>query len=79
MAKTEKPKVPRAVKVFSPNKTFNGESAGVQFRNGEGSTQIPWVLQWFREHGYTIEGEADTADQNEDPPAGENGQDEKEE
>lgn len=47
-------------KILSKNKSFNGESAGVQFRDGEGATQNPWLIQWFKEHGYTVEDEEKT-------------------
>jgi hypothetical protein len=42
-------------KVFAPNKQYTGLSAGVTFVNGVGETDIPHVLDWFREHGYIVE------------------------
>lgn len=42
-------------KVFAPNKQYTGLSAGVTFVNGVGETDKAHVLDWFREHGYTVE------------------------
>ena len=42
-------------KITSPNKEYSGLSAGVTFVNGVGETDIPHVLDWFREHGYIVE------------------------
>lgn len=44
-------------KIYAPNKQYTGVSAGVTFVNGVGETSDPHLLEWFREHGYTVEGE----------------------
>jgi hypothetical protein len=44
-------------KVYAPNKQYTGVSAGVTFINGIGETSDPHLLEWFREHGYTVEDE----------------------
>lgn len=44
-------------KIICPNKQYNGLSASVPFTNGIGETYKPHLIEWFREHGYTIEGE----------------------
>lgn len=45
------------VKIYSPVSGFSGESAGIQFRNGVGETDNPWLIQWFKDHGYKVEGQ----------------------
>ena len=36
---------------------FNGEVAGVQFAYGKSAVPLQdgWILNWFKERGYTIE------------------------
>lgn len=48
-----------AIPVFSPNRTYNGITAGVQFVDGNG--EIPAdtpnqanLVDWFQNHGYSI-------------------------
>ena len=36
------------------NKEFNGISASVNFVNGVGDSNIPHLISWFQENGYTI-------------------------
>lgn len=55
-------------KIFAPNKQFNGESAGISFRDGEGKTTDPWRLQWFKEHGYKVVKDEKTEAQKEEKP-----------
>lgn len=43
------------MKVYSPNKDYTGVSASVPFCNGAGETDDPYLLDWFRKHGYTVE------------------------
>lgn len=45
-------------KVYAPNSSFNGISAGVRFANGVGECDDPNLLNWFRERGYRVEDEA---------------------
>lgn len=43
------------MKVHAPNKNYTGVSAGVAFCNGVGETDVPHLLEWFRDHGYEVE------------------------
>lgn len=43
------------MKVYSPNKDYAGVSASVPFCGGVGETKDPYLLDWFRKHGYTVE------------------------
>lgn len=47
------------MKVIAPNKSYTGVSASVMFANGVGETDNPHLIQWFRDHGYTVEDRAD--------------------
>ena len=41
--------------VETPVKNFCGiGAAGVQFAYGKAEVNEGWVLDWFREHGYTV-------------------------
>ena len=40
--------------VETPVKNFNGEVAGVQFAYGKAEVKEGWILNWFKEKGYTI-------------------------
>lgn len=42
-------------KIYAPVKDYNGISAGVSFREGIGECSSPYLLKWFREHGYKVE------------------------
>ena len=41
-------------KLYCSNKQYNGISAGVNFVNGVGDSNVPHLLAWFKENGYTI-------------------------
>lgn len=57
------------VKVYAPNKRYTGIIAGVSFVNGVGETDDNWLMQWFKEKGYTIEEPTEkTETSNEDEP-----------
>lgn len=43
------------MKVYSLNKDYTGVSASVPFCGGVGETDDPYLLYWFRKHGYTVE------------------------
>lgn len=43
------------MKIKSPNKDYTGVSASVPFCNGVGETEDPYLIQWFKEHGYEVE------------------------
>ena len=42
-------------KVYAPNKDYNGVTASVPFTNGVGFSSNPYLLDWFKEHGYIVE------------------------
>lgn len=42
-------------KILSPNKSYTGVSAGVAFSKGAGETEDKHLIEWFKEHGYTVE------------------------
>lgn len=44
-------------KIYSPNKDYNGISANVLFVNGIGECDTPYIIKWFKEHGYFVEEE----------------------
>lgn len=41
-------------KIFSPVKNYNGMSAGISFRDGEGKTDSLYLIEWFKKHGYKV-------------------------
>lgn len=43
------------VKIKSPNPNYNGNSASLQFVKGEAETDNKWLLEWFKNKGYTVE------------------------
>lgn len=43
------------MKIFSPNKQYSGVSASVTFVNGQGETDNPHLIKWFKAHGYKVE------------------------
>jgi len=59
------PKGPKAVPVYSPNRSYTGTTAGVAFVNGNG--EIPatdnqaHLVSWFKNRGYKVGGEAPKA------------------
>lgn len=40
--------------LIAPNKDYNGESASVTFVRGVGETSDAYLIEWFKEHGYTV-------------------------
>lgn len=42
-------------KIKAPNKAYTGTSAGVVFKDGIGETKDPYLISWFRCHGYAVE------------------------
>ncbi|MBT2688264.1 hypothetical protein J7I93_08730 [Bacillus sp. ISL-47] len=42
-------------KIKSPNPHYNGNSASLQFINGEAETENKWLIEWFKNKGYTVE------------------------
>ncbi len=53
--------------IIAPNKDYNGESASVIFIKGVGETSDAYLIEWFKEHGYTVIEEAEEV-QPEVPP-----------
>ena len=43
------------MKVYAPVKDFNGVRASVRFVNGVGETDNPREIEWFKNHGYSVE------------------------
>lgn len=42
-------------KILSKNKEYDGVSASVSFKDGVGETDNKYLIEWFAEHGYTVE------------------------
>ena len=42
--------------IKAPN-PITGLHVSLQFRDGVARTDDPWLIQWFREHGYQLEEE----------------------
>jgi hypothetical protein len=42
-------------KIKSPNPNYNGNSASLLFINGEAETDNNWLIEWFKNKGYTVE------------------------
>lgn len=40
--------------IIAPNKDYNGESASVTFVRGVGETSDAYLIEWFKERGYTV-------------------------
>lgn len=41
-------------KIIAPNKSYTGISASIAFAKGVGETSDPNLIQWFKEHGYSV-------------------------
>ena len=50
------------MKIKSPNKDYTGVSASVPFCNGVGETEDPYLIQWFKDHGYEVEETSEKAE-----------------
>lgn len=50
--------------IKAPN-PITGLHVSLHFRDGVARTDDPWLIQWFSEHGYQLEEEA-----NPEPPGG---------
>ena len=46
------------MKIYSPNKEYTGVSASVPFCNGMGETEDPYLIKWFKDHGYKVDEES---------------------
>ncbi len=49
------------MKIYAPVKTANGVYASVRFVDGVGETDNPQLIEWFKSHGYKVEGEETSA------------------
>ena len=47
------------MKIYAPVKDATGVWCSVYFKNGVGETKNPHLIEWFRTHGYRIEGEVE--------------------
>lgn len=47
------------MKIYAPVKDATGVWCSVYFKNGVGETKNPHLIEWFRKHGYRIEGEVE--------------------
>nr|DAS33690.1 MAG TPA: hypothetical protein [Caudoviricetes sp.] len=47
--------------IKSPNQEYTGTSAGVTFVNGVGNTDNENLIEWFRDHGYEVEIDAEVS------------------
>ena len=54
--------------IIAPNKDYSGESASVTFVKGVGETSDAYLIEWFKEHGYTVIEDEATEVQPEVPP-----------
>lgn len=45
------------MKIYAPVKDANGTWASVRFINGVGETNDLHLIEWFKSHGYKVEGE----------------------
>ena len=43
------------MKIYAPVKDANGVYASVRFVNGVGETDKPHLIEWFKNHGYSVE------------------------
>lgn len=56
------------VRIIAPNKGYSGISAGVPFTGGVADTDNPYLIDWFKSHGYIVEDDK-PEDQTENKPA----------
>mgnify|MGYP004663602737 CR=1 FL=1 len=54
------------MKIYSPNREYTGISASVPFCSGAGETEDPYLIEWFKSHGYEIEKTPEVKDVSED-------------
>ena len=51
-------KATKAAGIYAPNENYSGSSAGVTFVNGVGETDNPYLIDWFKDHGYEVDEES---------------------
>lgn len=50
------------MKIYSPNREYTGVSASVPFCSGVGETDDPYLIEWFKSHGYEVEEKKEAAE-----------------
>lgn len=53
--------------VYAPNPRHDGTTASVKFRDGKAEVDSAYLLDWFRRHGYTVEGDTQQPTQGPEP------------
>jgi hypothetical protein len=43
------------MKIYAPNKNATGTWCGTRFINGVGESNDPYIIKWFKDHGYKVE------------------------
>lgn len=43
------------MKIYAPNKYATGTWCGTRFINGVGESNDPYIIKWFKDHGYKVE------------------------
>lgn len=41
-------------KIYAPMKDYTGETVTVLFSKGVGETSDPYLINWFKSHGYAV-------------------------
>lgn len=44
------------MKIYTPVNNATGVWCNVRFVNGVGETDVPHLIEWFKRHGYRVEG-----------------------
>jgi len=42
-------------KILAPNKEYDGITAGIKFSKGVADCSNPYLIDWFKSKGYTVE------------------------
>lgn len=48
------------MKIYAPVKDANGTWCSVRFTNGVGETDDPYLIEWFKSHGYKVPIQSDS-------------------
>lgn len=51
------------MKIYAPIENVNGIYASVMFINGVGETDNTHLIEWFKNHGYTVEKSLEKSDE----------------
>ena len=52
------------MKIYAPVKDANGTWCSVRFTNGVGETDDPYLIEWFKSHGYKVPIQSDSTEDN---------------